>query len=682
MADIYLTDKDDKYTVEKTNEWVTVRALAGNDTITLLSNANVLAGPGNDTIIDKTGNIYSAAVYWDSPGPIDANLQTGVVKDGWGTTDTLIGIRNIHTSGRDGDRVQGSSQDDLTWINGFWQAGDTWVDLGAGMDQVTLKGQLSDFQYTISADGRHLTLSRNNYTAHIANVESIQFWNDPGNTQYNVADLINFATVGPSTLIASTANAWSSGGRGMNLSYSFMTAVPKYGGNEGGTGFVAPNASYQQAVRSILGQLAQNTGLTFTEVTDSDNSQLRFAANQQSATKGYSFTALAANGLKAGDVWMDIESIADLSPGSEGWQALLHEIGHALGLSHPVAESDASAPVVLLNRWNNNAYTVMSENNSASGLWQSWYGVLDLQALQSLYGSTSSSQHAGSDTYTLGDATGRQLSTLSDAGGHDTIDASKVSRGVYIDLTPGHFSSVGVTPSGNTSLDNLFMDGSTLIEDVIGTPWDDVLLGNGADNIFSPGTGNNTIDGAGGFNVVRMTVPRADCAISVDAATGHVIVQAVDGASGTNDMQNIRRLAFKDCAVALDMDTKGGPVAKILGAVFGKAAISNREYAGIGVYYMDHGATPQSLMDLALQVRLGAGYSVESEVKLFFDTLLGRAPSAAELAEYSNLVTQGALSTNGLAWLAANTGLNAANIGLTGLMQTGLDYAPLGGTLV
>ena len=532
------------------------------------------------------------------------------------------------------------------------------------------------------ADGRRLDLSQKNYTAHIANVESIQFWTEAASTQYNIADLINFAGVGPATLIASSSNAWSSGGRGVTLTYSFMSATPKYGGGEGGTGFVTPGASYQQAVRSILAQLSQSTGLSFSEVADSDNSQLRFAANQQTATKGYSFTAAAANGAKAGDVWMDTDSIVNLTPGSEGWQALLHEIGHALGLSHPVAESVASAPVVLLNRWNNNAYTVMSENPSASGLWQSWYGVLDLQALQSLYGSATNSQRAGNDTYTFNDATGRQLSTLSDAGGHDTIDASAASRGVYIDLAPGHFSSVGLTPSADSSLDNLYIDSNTLIEDAIGTPWDDVLLGNNADNVFTPGTGNNTIDGAGGFNVVRMNARRADYAFSVDAATKHVIMQSADGASGTSDMQNIHRVAFNDCAVALDMDTKGGPVAKILGAVFGRAAINNREYAGIGMYYMDHGHTPQSLMDLALQVRLGAGYSVDSEVTLFFNNLVGRPPSAAELLEYGNMVSQGSLTTNGLAWLAANTGLNAANIGLTGLMQTGLDYAPLGSNLV
>ena len=41
------------------------------------------------------------------------------------------------------------------------------------------------------------------------------------------------------------------------------------------------------------------------------------------------------SGDQAGDVWMDVESMPNPVPGSEGYQALLHEIGHALGLRHP-----------------------------------------------------------------------------------------------------------------------------------------------------------------------------------------------------------------------------------------------------------------------------------------------------------------------------------------------------------
>jgi hypothetical protein len=678
MADILLTDKDDNYTVPKGAPWATINALAGNDTITLQGGATVLGGPGNDTIIDQTGGNYASSVYWDSPSAIDVNLQTGVAKDGWGTTDTLVDIHNINTSGRDGDRVIGSSKDDVVWVNGFWMSGTATIDLGGGYDSVSFGGNLADFQLLVAVDGRTITVSKNRYTVSLYNVEALQFSFNNSAQQFTVADLIDFSKVGASTLIQAPAGAWSSKAKGITLSYSFMSSLPTYGGAEGGTSPAVPSASYQAAVRSILTHLSQDTGLTFNEVPDTSTAfgQLRFGTNQQTGTKGYSFSADSANGQKAGDVWMDVESVALLTEGSEGWQALLHEIGHALGLSHPLATSDTSGKAVLLDRWNNNAYTVMSETQSASALWQSWYGVLDLQALRSLYGAGNTAAHTGNDTYALTDAQGLQLSTLSDTAGRDTLDLSKLSQGAYVDLTPGTFNSVGVSPKGGAALSNLYIDGATVIEDLVGTAYDDVLIGNSADNTISPGKGNDMVDGAGGFNTLRMSAARSAYTLGKDAATGHVLMQSVDGASGGDELQNIQRVVFSDCAVALDMDAKGSTVAKVLGAVFGKEAITNRVFAGIGMGFMDQGYTPERLMDLALEFKLGKGYTATSEVNLFFGTLIGRAPSSDELNFYTGLVSSGQLSFNGLAWMAANTSLNTDNIKLTGLMQTGLDYVP------
>jgi serralysin len=163
-----------------------------------------------------------------------------------------------------------------------------------------------------------------------------------------------------------------------------MTAAPTYGGGEGGTGFTAPTEAYKLAVNIILGRLWLETGLSFTEVPDTATSygQLRFGANQQAATKGYAFIPGQTSDAKAGDVWLDIETLQLLGQGQEGWEVLLHEIGHALGLSHPKPES-AAAPgtTVLLNQWNDNSHTVMSSVQSPSKLWQSWFGALDIQAL-------------------------------------------------------------------------------------------------------------------------------------------------------------------------------------------------------------------------------------------------------------------------------------------------------------
>lgn len=675
MAEIRLTEQDDFYTLAQGAQWGDVRALGGNDTVTLLTGSNVLGGAGNDTIIDKTGGNWCAALYWDSPNAIDVNLATGVAIDGWGTTDKLVDIRNIHTSGRNGDRVVGSNLDDQTWLNGFWTQGTSYIDLGLGYDRVTMHGKLADFKFQISVDGRSFSLERNGYTASVLNVETLSFWDGQKSTDVKVSDLIDFSKVGAATLIQTPADAWSRNAQGVTLTYSFMDLAPSYFAAAGATGFEATSASYKAAVRTILSRLSQETGLRFNEVADTSATfgQLRFGANQQASTKGFAFTANPANGELGGDVWMDVDSVAQLTEGSEGWQALLHEIGHALGMGHP--ESNLAAPTVLLSRWNNNAYTLMSETQSPSGLWQSWYGVLDLQALRSLYGAGSVSTAAGNSTHTFSDQHGQQLATLSDASGNDTLDLSKLSQGAYVDLAPGTFSSVGVSPSGGAALNNLFIDSSTLIEDVVGTAYDDVLTGNSANNRFSPGKGNDMIDGAGGFNVVQMSAVRSAYRLSLDAPTGRVLMQSVDGASGADELQNIHRVFFADCAVALDMDVKGSTVAKVLGAVFGKDAVANRGFAGVGMSYMDQGYTPESLMDLALNFRLGGGFTAQAEVKLLFENLIGQAPNADQASYYEGLVDSGAFSFNSLAWMAANTGINTDNIQLTGLMQTGLDYA-------
>jgi hypothetical protein len=209
----------------------------------------------------------------------------------------------------------------------------------------------------------------------------------------------------------------------------------------------------------------------------------------------------------------------------------------------------------------------------------------------------------------------------------------------------------------------------------VGTAYDDVLIGNSAHNRFTPGTGNDMIDGAGGFNTVQIAAARSAYRLSLDVPTGHVLMQSLDGASGADELQNIHRVFFTDCAVALDMAVKGSTVAKVLGAVFGKDAVANRGFAGVGMSLMDQGHTPESLMDLALNFRLGGGFSVKDEVKLLFENLIGQAPNAGEATYYEGLVTSGSFTLNGLAWLAANSSYNTDNIQLAGLMQTGLDYA-------
>lgn len=76
----------------------TLKGGTGNDDITFW-NANVQGGAGND--IFRSKGTWGAVVFWNSPKGISVNLAEGKAEDGFGGTDTLIGVQNIHGSNFD-----------------------------------------------------------------------------------------------------------------------------------------------------------------------------------------------------------------------------------------------------------------------------------------------------------------------------------------------------------------------------------------------------------------------------------------------------------------------------------------------------------------------------------------------------------------------------------------------------
>ena len=174
MADLNLTEKDDVYEHPKGKEWTNIRSLGGNDVITIHGNALVLGGPGNDTIINDVFDYVSGAVaYWDSPKATFIDLEAGYALDGFGTRDTLVNIRQVHTSGQDGDEIFGTSKSDEIWLNGFnWTSrkpGSANLDLRAGFDTVYFhNNKPSDFEIKTSADGRAINIvGKNGYSANL-----------------------------------------------------------------------------------------------------------------------------------------------------------------------------------------------------------------------------------------------------------------------------------------------------------------------------------------------------------------------------------------------------------------------------------------------------------------------------------------------------------------------------------
>jgi serralysin len=675
MADIYLTDKDDAYEHTKGKDWTTIRGLGGNDVVTIHGNAKVLGGPGNDTIInDVMDYANGGAAYWESPNAIYVDLEAGYALDGYGTRDTLINVRDIDTSGQNGDVIFGTSKSDSIWLNGFnWtnrQPGAASLDLRGGVDTVNFwNNKPADFQIKVSADGHTVQLTGNNgYSATLKNVEALHFREvlaDSSQVDHyiNVSDLIDPLSIGTATLLRGY-QGWQTGklGNAVTLTYSFLSQLPALGG-DGGSGFSTLTDPQKQTIRDLFGILQNQTGLKFSEVAG-DTGQLRFGVNQQANTRAYSFIPDEFKGdARAGDVWLDQETLAVMQPGQEGYYVLLHELGHALGLQHPLPESDTSGATVLLNSFSTTTNTVMLDVNATSnnGSWPSWFGNFDMQALRGLYGTKAYA--TGDNTYKLSDSTGSLL--ILDDGGVDTLDASSVNVPAYIDLQPGKASSIGLDADGTLQFNNVSIAASSLIEGVVGTPADDVIVGNAQNNVVTFLGGNDIVDGGAGMDILRIWHLSKEFKVAKDITSGFWNVGATNNTSGSIELQNTERVFFGDTAWALDSgdNESAGRTAKILGAVFGKEGLANMAYRGIGLFYFDAGMSYEALTLLALDARVGPGASKASVAQLLQANVPGLVINPGDYA-----------STTAMAIAAQESALNKAMVDVVGLATAGLPY--------
>ena len=137
----------------------------------------------------------------------------------------------------------------------------------------------------------------------------------------------------------------------------------------------------------------------------------------------------------------------------------------------------------------------------------------------------------------------------------------------------------------------------------------------------------------------------------------------------------IERLKFTDKSLAVDISGNAGTTVKILGAVFGKESVSNKNYVGIGLSFLDAGWTYDNLAALALDA---AGAKTNDQiVSLLWTNVIGTKPTAADKAPFITLLENG-MTAGALAHLAADTSFNTTNINLVGLAQTGIEYMPVG----
>jgi hypothetical protein len=201
------------------------------------------------------------------------------------------------------------------------------------------------------------------------------------------------------------------------------------------------------------------------------------------------------------------------------------------------------------------------------------------------------------------------------------------------------------------------------------------LNGSGLNDTFALGVGNYNVNGAGGLDTA--TVSQAASNFTVNPSANGYTLTSKDGLSVYN-LNSVERVSFSNDKIAFDVagTSNAGEVAKILGAVFGVAAVSNTTYAGIGLSYMDAGMSYENLMNLAITAALpGARLTHKAVVDLLFTNVVGVAPTVDQAKPYVDLLDNNTFTIAQLGLLAADSSFNTNQIGLTGqLVQTGLHY--------
>jgi hypothetical protein len=269
-------------------------------------------------------------------------------------------------------------------------------------------------------------------------------------------------------------------GTGTILSYSFPWATggsatfsaPNAGNysslNENtATYHYALNATQQAAASAALQSWANVAGINFQGVADTTTivGDIRFAFTSapnltSTGAQAWGWASYPSSYWpSAGDIWISTLSSGatntDWSVGSYNYNALIHEIGHTLGLKHPFA-TNSLVNTILPTLLDTNQYTVMSYTNPPSDLFrtitQTVTGytyhfehvpcetpmVLDIAAIQYMYGANMTYK-TGDDVYSFDKAT-PFFKTIWDAGGNDTISVSNFAENCRVDLTPGNYS--------------------------------------------------------------------------------------------------------------------------------------------------------------------------------------------------------------------------------------------------
>ncbi len=333
------------------------------------------------------------------------------------------------------------------------------------------------------------------------------------------------------------------------LTYSFVTTASAflYPGSESGVGEVSD--AIKNNVRQIMQKYDEILPFNIVEVPDRPPSegQIRIMfSNGYGSNNFYAYAYLPpqeSSGVSqqiGGDVHLsrNYETNPNQAfasgPGSFGYETLIHEIGHALGLKHPYdysnsTLSDANQQEVEVGPFlspakDNDTNTVMSYNFAGTGARSPM--AFDIRALQNLYGVSDFNKTDTTYKFDIGTFFDVKQS-IWDAAGNDTLDFSALpaTDSYYFDMNEGGHNTttsalngatytvpeqvgtqdgqpVYATRTYTTDIYATVIAFGTNIENLVGSQGNDAILGNPVANRIVGGAGADRITGALGADTL------------------------------------------------------------------------------------------------------------------------------------------------------------------------------------
>lgn len=370
---------------------------------------------------------------------------------------------------------------------------------------------------------------------------------------------------------------WDTSSTGGAITYSFLSsaAANSYYGNES---VFELSETVKANVRSVLESLESFINVDFVEVADSATSYgtIRYMFSNGPA---YAYAYYPGNYEIAGDVHLsqNYENSAVNSfssePGTYGYETLIHETLHALGLKHPgnYDGSGSGDGLFLSPGEDNNTNTIMSYNNVGSNAVTPM--AYDIRALQYLYGAKN--YNSGNNLYSFntvygysndsllsGSSTNQLKQTLWDSGGIDTLDFSDLASldsGYRFDMRENGMLTTQAAYNSTTYEDRSTGENYTTsrfgtaiaygatIENLINSTSNDYIIANSAANsflgyVFGINTGDDIFESTDSLDVLNLSsynfsnltssIINTDLNIQLDSF-GSITIKDYFGSSGS-----------------------------------------------------------------------------------------------------------------------------------------------------